>query len=145
MDLRLYNVTEFSKLKNFFKKLMGQESFSIPKKIERQFNAQFKNALNPEWNENSEYFEALFHLDNVEKIARYNRDGKRMELRTNCTPEELPGETLKKAHQFGEIMNAIHIEQENNSLFEIIIRNKDLTRILILIDDKNDLLKEAIL
>jgi hypothetical protein len=145
MDLRLYNVTEFSKVKNFFKKLMGQKSLSIPKKIERQFNAQFKNAMNTEWNENSEYFEALFHLDNIEKIARYNRKGKRLELRTNYTPEELPAETFNKVRQFGEIMNAIHIEQENNSLFEIIVRDSSLTRILLLIDDKNNLLKEAIL
>lgn len=145
MDLRLYTGTEFNRVKDFYKKLIGQQSFSIPKKIEKQFNVQFIDAVNTEWNKNTEYYEALFHLDNIEKIARFNRNGKMLELRTNIVAEELPSEIFKTAKLYGEIMNTIHIKKENEYIFEIIIRNKKLTRILLLIDENNNLRKEVIL
>lgn len=132
-------------MKNFYHKLIGQDTFSIPKKIESQFNLQFKDAVNTEWQEKKIYFEAIFYFEGVEKIARFNRDGKLLELRSNLAVENIPDEILKIALYFGEIMNSILIVKEGISAYEIIVRNKKLTRILLLIDENNNLQKEEIL
>jgi hypothetical protein len=116
--------------------------YQPPKKILNEFCDFFPDALNIEWNKTNDGFEALFHDDQIEKIACFNSNGHLLETRTNLNPLDLPGQIFKIANKYGELMNAIFIEKNTGNIFEIIIRMDDLSRMLILISEKNEILKQ---
>lgn len=145
MEKRQYSITDFFNLKKFYKRLMGHDRWPVPAKIESQFNVQFSSAINTEWQENGDYLEALFFIDNSETIARYDCDGRLMEVRTNLDPAILPEKVRRIISSDEEIMNGIKIEKEGVVNYELIVRKKDFSRMLLLVGLKGDLVKESLL
>jgi hypothetical protein len=142
---RLHYITKIYKVKSFFRKILKHDRYLPPKKVAKNFNALFNKPLNIEWNKSGDNYEALFHHENIEKIASFNSKGRLNEVRMNQTAEKLPETLYQTAIGFGEIMNVIFIQKEKENHYEIIARKPDLTRMLILINDKNEVLRHEIL
>jgi len=116
---------------------LARRSTKIPPKIIRElFVKTFPHAVNDEWQRNSKGYEVIFHQNEVEKIAKYTREGQQTEIRTNLTFSQLPPEIKANADSLGEIMNAIHIVKLNSTFYEIIYRDTELKRYVILFDEK---------
>ncbi|MBN1821134.1 MAG: hypothetical protein JXR31_06675 [Prolixibacteraceae bacterium] len=122
---------------NFFKNNLH----TIPKKVREQQKIIFPKSLNIEWSNSEKYFEAVFYLDETEQIARYSTDGKLVEHKKNLWPEKLPKIITEACKKFGEVMNAIEIFKDGNHVFEIIIRDKNFSRHLLLFYNDGTLLK----
>ncbi|MBN1598045.1 MAG: hypothetical protein JW894_07105 [Bacteroidales bacterium] len=99
------------------------------------FNQNFENAVNVEWFSRGEYFEAIFYKDNLEHIAMFNLNGGLIEYKVNLPKEFLP-ETIKNMlEEKGEIMNVVMINKGNTVEYEVIVRDKELNRILVIISE----------
>lgn len=105
-----------------------------PKNIRELFHKAFPFAVNDEWQRNSQGYEVIFHQNEVEKIAKYNKSGQLTETRTNLTFLQIPTKIKDEAEKMGEIMNAIQIVKCNNSFYEIIYRDTALNRYVVLFD-----------
>ncbi len=116
---------------------------SIPGFIERSLLAFFPKAINIEWNVTGEYFEALFYNDEAEHIAKLTPQGSLMEYKRNIRISEIPDVIRARAVEQGEILSAICIFPQQAVKYEIITRNENLNRALLLIDDQGNLLEKT--
>lgn len=122
----------------FFKK----SKKSIPDSIKKRFLSFFPKAFNVEWNKMDDYFEALFYNDDVEHIAKLSHEGALMEYKKNIRISDIPEFIKAKAAEQGEIMSAIIIFPQQTVQYEIITRNENLSRDLLLLDDQGNLLEK---
>lgn len=128
-----------------FAKLFKKPSNTVPAAVLQQLSISFPGAKNVEWESKHDYCEAIFYLNDVEYIAQISKKGNLIEYRKNLWIAELP-ETVKKSGMFhGEIMNGIFISKNNESFYELIIRNDQLDRYEFLFDAKGTVLKSCIL
>jgi hypothetical protein len=126
---------------NFFRFLF-QEKKNVPsKELLTLFNKMFKKAKNAEWTQKNDHFEVIFYDDDIEKIAEFNPSLKCISLKTNINPAIFHGELRTIAEKYGEIMNTIRIDKESTVQFEIIVRDKELTRYELLLDKEGKELK----
>jgi len=115
---------------------------SIPKFINQKLLAFFPRAINIEWNKNQNTFEALFYMDEVELIAKLNDKGELIEYKNNIRKNEIPEIVGLETYKHGEIMSAIAIYFGEEVHYEIIIRQKDLVRYLLILDSQGILLEK---
>ena len=115
---------------------------SIPDLIKKRFLTFFPKAINIEWNKMDHYFEALFYFDKVEHIAKLTDEGNLIEYKKNIRITEIPKVIQEKAAEQGEIMSAIIIFPDQEVKYEIITRNKNLSRDLLLLDNQGNLLEK---
>lgn len=92
--------------------------------------------------QNPNYWEAIFYEKKVEKIARFDIEGKLLEHRVNLMGNAIPATISKALKDHHEIMNCIAIHSTGSVQYELIVRDKDLTRFLILIDQAGQIIKE---
>lgn len=104
--------------------------------IKNAFHSKFPDAVNVEWFEWNQGYEAVFYIENREFIAHYEKNGNLVELRENIAPGNFEGQIANIARTYGEVMNVIRIEKLNGILFEIIYRTNDLVRYFLLLDEK---------
>jgi hypothetical protein len=116
--------------------------FSPPKKVRENLLKKFPQARSIEWVRNSDNYEAVFYDDNLEKIARFSKDGTLREYRINIRPEALesflPENILRLASSEGEIMNCISVHNNDSLLYEFIVRDKSLVRYLLVITSEGE-------
>jgi len=125
---------------------LARKSTKIPpKNIRELFQKSFPLAVNDEWQRNLLGYEVIFHQKEVEKIAKYTKAGQHTETRTNLTFSQIPLEIKFKADAMGEIMNAIHIDKLNCTFYEIIYRDNELNRYVILFDGEGEKLHHKLL
>ena len=115
---------------------------SIPKFINQKLLAFFPRTINIEWNKNQNTFEALFYMDEVELIAKLNDKGELIEYKKNIRKNEIPEIVGLETYKHGEIMSAIAIYFGEEVHYEIIIRQKDLVRYLLILDSQGILLEK---
>lgn len=127
---------------DIFYKILHAGKFVPPKKIRDSLLQHFPHAKSTEWVRNSNDYEAIFYENNFEKIARLSKDGSLREYRINIRPEALasflPENILRLASSEGEIMNCISVHKEENLLYEFIVRDKELTRYLLVITSEGE-------
>lgn len=129
-------------VKNNFFRFLFQDKENLPsKEVFVVFKKIFPKAKNAEWVQKNEHFEVIFYEHDIEKIAEFDRHGNLLLLKTNINPAVFNGEIRKVADKYGEIMNVIKIEKDNNVQFEIIVRDIELTRFELLIDQEGKELK----
>ncbi len=130
---------------NIFSVLFRKPKFHPPKKIQQHLLDKFPDIINVEWNKNDDNFEAIFYKDNVEYIAILNTEGQLIEYRkflpVDYMPEVIKTELLTK----GEIMDVVMINKGNGFTYEVILRDKELIRFLLLIDETGNILEERFL
>lgn len=121
---------------NFFQRLLSGSLVMPGRLIKSAFHSKFPDAVNVEWFEWNQGYEAVFYIENREFIAHYEKDGALVELRENIAPGNFEGKIANIARTYGEVMNVIRIEKLNVILFEIIYRTSDLVRYFLLLDEK---------
>jgi hypothetical protein len=127
-----------SLIRNFFLK----RTLKPPVSVLKGFAASFHNSINIEWSKVGDAYEALFYEGEIEKIARFDKKGLLIEIRTNISPSSLPKGVYTLASAQGEFMNAICILRKNQTYYEIIIRKDAVKRYLLLINQKEEILKK---
>jgi hypothetical protein len=117
----------------------------LPKAVIKGFHDHFSDTMNVEWSKIGKIYEVLFYEKDVEKIARYDKQGALVELRTNLNPDSLPEFIKSVAQSKGEIMNSIQINKMGSLLYEVIVRENPLKRIMLLINEKTEILEFRVL
>jgi hypothetical protein len=117
----------------------------IPKIVVNNFNKVFPDAINVEWYLNGEIFEAVFHENDLEKIAFIDNKGTTIETKVNLALSLIPFAIAQIASNHGEIMNAIKITNNDSITYEIIVRDQKLNRYLIEFDDKGLIFNKKLL
>jgi hypothetical protein len=111
----------------------------------QSFNQHFKNAINVEWFNKEDYYEAIFYQNDLEHIAIYSLSGVLKEYRQNLPSDYLPESIKKIALENGEIMNSVLKNKGNSLEYEIITRDKQLIRYLLIISDVGKIIKNSVL
>lgn len=127
-------------MKNMIFKIFGKTSKKIPTQIQAQLTQEFPDAMNVEWDEKEDFFEAIFYINGTEYIAKISKDSELTSYQKNLTQDELPDMISSKCLSMGEIMNVIAIHTKKDDLFEVIVRDKDFNRTLLLLSKTGELL-----
>ena len=128
-------------IKNFFQKIfISNKEIQVPEIIKQNFKVQFSDSLNTEWQKNSDNFEVVFYKDELEHIATYNNEGIIICMKINLPLSDVPEIINQAARNQGELMNAILIECNESKEYELIVRDKQLIRYTILLDDNGSIL-----
>jgi hypothetical protein len=133
------------KMKAFFEKIIHANGITAPISCEQSFSQNFAGAINVEWSKTDKYYESVFYLNNLEYIAIFSLDGLLMEYRMILPDGYLPEQVKNKLDSMGEIMNKILINKGNSLIYEIIVRDKNLVRSLVLMTDLGLVIEEKIL
>ena len=112
-----------------------------PKFITNTFVSNFPAALNLEWNVTKFGYEAIFQENGHEVIAQFNKYGTLTEVRKNIKSAELPVHLLDVMKDFGELMNIIVLTKKNQVQYEVICRDKQLNRFLLLLNNEGKILE----
>jgi hypothetical protein len=130
-------------MKNIFSKLFRFVQVSPPEKVKDSFMEKFGESINIEWLQTEDCFEAIFYLDDVEHIAHFDSSGKLHNLKKNLSILSSPEQIKQKAAQYGELMNVIEIIEDEVVGYEIIIRDEDLIRYSLLLNEKGGLIQKS--
>jgi len=125
---------------NFFKKPHRQ----IPELVKNEFSVRFKGAINIEWDKKPTYYEAVFYLNEVEHIAQIGDDGQLIQYKKNLWPAELPALVKESCLKEGELMNAIVIVKNKDKTFEVIVRDANFERTLLLVTEAGEIERKPI-
>jgi hypothetical protein len=120
----------------FFKNILSDKSTNPPEEVKNHFFSFFTNPFNIDWYSEDDYYEAVFYEDDLEKIAKYDNEGNFVNVKTNISVDQLPQHIFNVAKSYGEIMNAIIIGNNSETFYEIIFRDKELTRYELLLDEE---------
>lgn len=142
MEFRLHSVVKFIDVKRFYEKLFLKNRSDIPIPVEKKFRAVFRRPVGVEWMVTGNDYEALFHENKLEHIARFDGSGNLLELRTNIAPLDMASIKNEQVRKMGTLMNYIQIWHADTTTHELIIKKPDLTRILVLLNDNYDIIKE---
>ena len=118
----------------FFKNILSDKATNPPEEVKNHFFGFFTNPFNIDWYTEDDFYEAIFYENDLEKIAKYDNDGNFVNVKTNIPVDQLPSEIFTIAKSFGEIMNAIIISNNAETFYEIIFRDKELTRYELLLN-----------
>jgi len=127
-------------LDKLFKKLFAADRIKVPEVVRKSFRSRFSQARNAEWTQAGDHYETVFYLDGREQIAHFLPTGEISEYRMNIPVQDAPAVAVDLAMQTGELMNVIQIDRSGRILFELIARDKELNRYLILMDADGGLL-----
>ncbi len=130
---------------NFFGKVFRSGSQHPPKKITEHLSARFPQAQSVEWNRHGSLYEAVFFDNDTEMIARFDCDGTLTELRINVAPARIPQFLLDNIAPEFETMNCIEVHVNQSMYYELIIRDNEFRRFLIMADKAGTILEKTAL
>lgn len=131
-------------MKNLLKKIFLTPFKHIPEKVKEALHLQFPEALNVEWESKNDVYEAVFYRNEIEFIAKVSEEKGVIEYKQNLKLDELPAPITAQCVKSGEIMNAICITRDAAIFYEVIVRNKNLDRSVLLLDDSAKLLESRL-
>ena len=132
-------------MEDFIQNILKINKTIIPKLVVNRFVAVFPSAINIEWYLNGEIYEAVFHENDLEKLVYLDKTGTIIEVKVNLLLSLIPASISEIAAKHGELMNAIEIKSDESVTYEIIVRDKDLVRSLIEIDESGIILNKKLL
>ena len=116
-------------------KLVEGEHIELPKTCIDSLKRNFSNAINIEWTKINADFEAIFYQDNLEYIALFKADGELIEYRRIIPEGYLPFSIRQLVMKKGEVMNRVLLNRGNELFYEVIYRDQELNRFMLLISD----------
>lgn len=128
-------------MKNTLKRIFLTPFKTIPEKVKSELKKHFPDALNIEWETKKDLYEAIFYVNEVEYIAKISEKNGLVEYKKNLKLDELPELISAECKKSGEIMNAIANYMEDSLFYEIIVRDTDFNRSLLLLNQNGKLLK----
>lgn len=129
-------------MKKFLRKVIEGNGIQPSEICLQSFKENFKEAINIEWFNKGDHFEAIFYKNNLEHIAVFSLSGVLIEYRLNLPTDYLPEPITKNAMAKGEIMNAVMRNKGNMVEYEVIVRDQGLNRYMLLFSDIGDLIEE---
>ena len=131
---------------NLLNKIISGSNIEPPKLINDVFLKEFKNAMNTEWYIKEDIYEAVFYLNEIEHIVHYNNSGVLIDKRKNLLIKDIPKYIEEVASNKGEIMNAVEISYlQDEPKYNIIVRNSELNRFMLLINNGGIIVEEKML
>lgn len=130
-------------MKNIFSKIFKFSNVSLPPEVTDSFLEKFGDSINIEWLQTDDFFEAIFYLDDIEHIAHFDSSGKLLNLKKNLSLQSTPEHIKEKAIQHGELMNVIEISEDEVVGYELIVRDADLIRFSLLLNEKAGLIHKS--
>lgn len=125
-------------MKVFLKKIFEGSGVIPPFACLQSLNENFSDAVNVDWYKREDNYEVLFYRNMQEHIALFNLNGDLLEYRQNLSLECLPENITKNAMAKGEIMNSVLRNKGNLLEYELIVRDSDLRRHLVLFSETGD-------
>jgi len=119
---------------DFLRNLFNRGEARTPKTLKNSLLKHFPKAKNVEWSRYNELYEAMFYDEEVEKIARFDQNGKLVECRINTSFTEIPSFVKSNIEPDYEIMSCIVVYASDNMNYELIVRNSELIRYSLLMD-----------
>ncbi len=129
-------------MKYFSKKMIEAGSDSPGKKFSDTLAIHFNETLNVEWHPVVEGYEAIFYCDGTEYIACFDGDANLVNYRFSLSDGFLPEIIKLETERSGEIMNAVLINHGNAIHYEIIIRDDNNRRFMLLISERGKTLEQ---
>lgn len=124
------------------KQLVDGTGVTPPPLCAQSFASKYPQAINPEWQIRGERFEVIFHLETTEYVAEFDSNGLLVKYTMQLTVESLPGFVSNQLSQKGELMNAVLVNEGNQISYEIIYRNADLSRFMMVLDQSGNIITE---
>ena len=129
-------------MNNFLKKVVEGKGVSPSDICLQSFKENFEYAVDIEWFNKTDYFEAIFYKSNLEHIAIFSLAGVLTEYLLNLPSDYLPEPIKNKALVRGEIMNSVMRNKGNMLEYEVIVKDKGMNRFQILFSDVGNLIEE---
>ncbi|HAF29454.1 MAG TPA: hypothetical protein DCG75_10445 [Bacteroidales bacterium] len=129
-------------MNNFVKRVIEGNGITPPIICLNAFNSNFNDTINVEWFDRADHFEAIFYKDNLEHIAIFDLSGSLVEYKLFLPVEFLPEAIKTYLESKGEIMNSVLINKGNTIEYEVIVRDANFTRYLILLSDLGKVIEE---
>jgi hypothetical protein len=127
-------------MEKFFTSLIKGLSAMPPEEISRSLYANFPEALNIEWYKKEDVYETIFYKDSIEYIALFDNQGVLLEYKMNLPHVFMPEKIKTELEKIGEIMNVVLINKGNCITYEVILRDTELKRSLLLLNEWGDIL-----
>ena len=129
-------------MQNILSKIFNTGKTKPSKNILRSFESVYGHSINVEWHKESENFEALFYIDEMEHIALFAPDGHLVVQKTNLLLTSAPLPVAAQAKNIGEMMNLIKMVRNGNVNFEVIARDLYLDRYYLLLEEDGHILEK---
>jgi hypothetical protein len=129
-------------MKDLAKRILATDQIQPPNFCLQQFNQNFRGAINIDWFEKENIYEAIFYKDDIEHIAHYSKEGTLESYKMFMPAKFLPESIKTKLEHKGEIMNVVMINKGNSINYEVIIRDKELHRYLFLVTGLGKIISE---
>lgn len=126
----------------FLKKVIEGQGVEPSSICLEAFKQNFQHSVNVEWYDKGDYFEAIFYKEHIEHIALFSKDGDLIEYKLYLPDECLPERIMNIMESKGEIMNSVLKNKGNTIEYEVIYRDKDLNRYVILLSDLGHIIDE---
>ena len=130
-------------MKNILSKIFKFTNVTLPAPVKMEFAVKFGESLNVEWLQTDDFYEAIFYLEDIEHIARFDSSGKILNLKKNLSIQSTPSHIQQKAAVHGELMNVIEIREDEIVGYELIIRDETLIRFSLLLNEKGGLIQKS--
>ncbi len=130
-------------MEKFFTKLIEGSSILPPDTVSAAFILNFPEAINAEWYKRKEGgFEVIFYKDDIEHIAIFDVQDVLIEYKKYLPDTYLPEKIKSELESKGEIMNVVIINHGNGITYEVIIRDKQFIRSLLLLNEWGEIQSE---
>ena len=130
-------------MKNILSKIFHFSSITLPSPVKDSFSEKFGESLNVEWLQTDDFYEAIFYLEDIEHIARFDSTGKIINQKKNLSIHSTPQHIKDKAAVHGELMNVIEICEAEIVGYELIVRDEALIRFSLLLNEKGGLIHKS--
>ena len=127
-------------MKHILSKIFKFTSVTLPAPVKIAFAEKFGESLNVEWLQTDDFYEAIFYLEEIEHIARFDSTGKILNVKKNLSIHSIPSHIKEKAAKHGELMNVIEIYEDEIVAYELIVRDETLIRFSLLLNEKGGLI-----
>jgi len=130
-------------MKHILSKIFKFTNVNLPTLVKIAFAERFGESLNVEWLQTDDFYEAIFYLEEIEHIARFDANGKILNLKKNLSIHATPLHIKEKAAKHGELMNVIEICEDEIVAYELIVRDDTLIRFSLLLNEKGGLIHKS--
>lgn len=132
-------------MNSFLDNFLESNRMNPPPRIEQSLKENFADAINIDWIMREGRFEAIFYKDNIEHLALFSIVGQLLEYKMNLSEDFLPLPVKSALPPGCEIMNVVLNNHGNSISYEVIYRDKELRRYVMVMDETGKPLSESVL
>lgn len=129
---------------NIFQNMFRTKVSPTPE-VKKAFQTQFNNPVNVEWSKRGSDYEAIFYLGNMECIALFDASGTTISVKRNVNLDDVPDAIASCAKGEGEVMSIVCIDENQNRMYEVIVRDSQLIRSVVYISNEGIVLDNRLL